>query len=555
MTQSAARFQPASFPSRALSPAWALVAGWGAVDVAWCGITGFRLAGVDAAAIAGLPNTGRIGWPTHILLTEGTESRNHLRHGHDNLSKLRRLRSRLRDAGLRGSLARCCAGALRWVRPPASGRPGLLRDRRGATALVFATCALVIIGCVGLGTEVGIWYLVRREAQNTADASAIAGALSANDAITAGTDAATAAQAAGTDLAAANGFTQGATTTLGTVAVVVNNPPSTGTHTSVAGAVEVYVSQAVTPLISGLFGGTGVTVGARSVAVVEPIGPACALSLTGDLTVSGTLTAFSCGLASNASDSTAINVTGSLEALTVAAVGGCSPVSACAVPPLFIPAAAYHPATPNPYSTADAVSFPTFAGATCATSIPVPDPSGNIAIWQGSYETSGQAYCTDLVPVAGQTLVFRPGTYIFYNASFTALAGTIECQYCDGSAGVSIVFLGTGTLTIEPGATISTINAAASNSTFPALSGLLFYGRGTSPVNVSLLASGAAPPAGAFYFPNASLTFTGSASNPSPCLSLVAGTVNLYSTFTLIPSGCTTSGTSLAQMQGARIVE
>src|SRR5208282_1495872 len=137
----------------------------------------------------------------------------------------------------------------------------------------------------------------------------------------------------------------------------------------------------------------------------------------------------------------------------------------------------------------------------------------------------------------GQTLQFAaPGTYIFYNASVTALAGTMQCVGCFAAspvAGIDIVFLGTGTLNIGPLAVVSTINAAASNPTFPALSGILFYGRGNSGVSISLLSTSPAPIEGAVYFPNAALAFTGNPTNPSSCLSLVAGTMTLYGSFLL----------------------
>jgi hypothetical protein len=60
---------------------------------------------------------------------------------------------------------------------------------------------------------------------------------------------------------------------------------------------------------------------------------------------------------------------------------------------------------------------------------------------------------------------------------------------------------------------------------------------------------------GAVYFPNANLSFAGNAANPSSCLSLVAATMTLIGTFALNPTGCAGFGTTLAQMQGARVVE
>lgn len=431
----------------------------------------------------------------------------------------------------------------------------MLRDRHGATALAFAASALVVMGCVALGTEVGMWYLMRRAAQGAADASAIAGALAANVAA----DPVAAAQT----VATTNGFTAGATTSLGTVQpVVVNNPPSTGTHTGTATAVEVYVSEAITPLISALFtnSGTGPTVGARSVAVVEPVGTACALSLTGDMTISGTVTFNNCGPASNATDSTAINVTGLLAALTLTAVGDYAGIPPS--PPLTRPAALYHPPTPDPYAGLASASLPTFSA--CAP-LPAPDPtSHNIGIPTplAPYETNPVAYCDPQIDgIAVNSVTLAPGTYFFYNG-ITMTGGALQCNGCAPGAGINIVVLGNSntTLAIGPNAVLTTINAGANS--FPALSGILFYGPSESTATISLVTTtiplndpvtAFSPMQGAIYFPQADLTFI--ADYASTCLSVVAGTMTLSGTFSLAPTGCNNFGTALAQMQGARLVE
>jgi hypothetical protein len=413
-----------------------------------------------------------------------------------------------------------------------------------------------------LGTEVGLWYYARRAAQNTADASAVAGALAANAAIVTGADPVAAAQTAGLALATTNGFQNGTTTSLGTLSSTINYPPSAGAFTTTVGAVEAVISAQMTPLISGLFGGGAVTVGAHAVAVVEAIGNACALALSGDLSVQGNITSYSCALASNASDSTAVNVTGSLAAMTASAVGGC-----CGAGNVFLltPSSQYHPPTSNPFLAADAIAFPSFtgtAGAGSCASPPSADSNGNVNLWQTIYDATQQAYCNsdgsyleiDVQP--GQTLWFRPGTYIFYNTSLVISGGTIQCQYCsgDGQSGLTLVFLGTGTLSIGPAASFGgDFNAPTNNPAFPALSGLLFYGRGSSPASLAFAAS-SVPPDGAIYFPNATLTATEGIN--SNCLPMVAQSLTLYGTFSLSPSGCiATFNISLPQLQGVRLVQ
>src|SRR3954453_15688304 len=51
-----------------------------------------------------------------------------------------------------------------------------LADRRGAVGILFALAMPVLIGFTALGTEVGLWYLERRNLQTAADVSAIAAA-------------------------------------------------------------------------------------------------------------------------------------------------------------------------------------------------------------------------------------------------------------------------------------------------------------------------------------------------------------------------------------------
>ena len=74
----------------------------------------------------------------------------------------------------------------------------LSRCRRGSVALMVSAMIVPVIGLTALGAEVGSWHLIRRQAQNAADAAAYAGAL----ALTVSQDATT----AGTTFANTNGF-------------------------------------------------------------------------------------------------------------------------------------------------------------------------------------------------------------------------------------------------------------------------------------------------------------------------------------------------------------
>ena len=196
--------------------------------------------------------------------------------------------------------------------------------------MFFAVIAVGLLGFVSLATEVGTWYLTRSAADNAADASAIAGALAiSNGASTSD------AQAAATDTATDNGYT-----TSGAVTVTANILPATGSNTN--SPAEVLINVTVTPILASLFGSGTPTIASRSVAIVNPGNPACVLSTIGDLVITqnqGSFNAYNCTYASNASDSTAVNITGgaTITAYGVTSMGSCTgcprsaPGAACRV--------------------------------------------------------------------------------------------------------------------------------------------------------------------------------------------------------------------------------
>ena len=51
-----------------------------------------------------------------------------------------------------------------------------INNQRGAVAIIFALCLIVLIGFVAIGTEVGRWYHVRAELSKAVDAAALSGA-------------------------------------------------------------------------------------------------------------------------------------------------------------------------------------------------------------------------------------------------------------------------------------------------------------------------------------------------------------------------------------------
>jgi Flp pilus assembly protein TadG len=132
-----------------------------------------------------------------------------------------------------------------------------IRDQSGAYFVAAALAMPVLIGVVGLGTEVGLWYYKHRTAQSAADSAALTAATayyrdgSASDlTVHANSVAASYGLAAGT-----NGAT-----------VTVNQPPQSGPNVATPRAVEVIISQPQPALFSALWNSQPVTISGRAVA-------------------------------------------------------------------------------------------------------------------------------------------------------------------------------------------------------------------------------------------------------------------------------------------------
>jgi Flp pilus assembly protein TadG len=466
-------------------------------------------------------------------------------------------------------------------------------DRRGVTAMVFAVSAVGLLGMVGLGTEVGAWYLARSAADNAADAAACAAALAVSNG--------SSYQDAGLNTAAADGYAAG-----GPVAVTVNNPPATGGYAGNPAAAEVVIDTTFTPVVAGLFTKAIPTVASRSVAMVEPVGNACAVSLTGDMQITQATgdQDKQCYFASNAGDGTAVNTpAASISAYGVTSVGSCF---GCNGPPALLrQAASYQPPTTNPYTAIDSLSFGSFQPVTIPSTMPanytlVPATAtgtfntGTPAVATYAW-TSGQpfyAYEGNLTIPAGTTLTLVPGVYFFVNASLTMLNGsTVQCRLtasgagvcAPGNAGVTIVLLGNpassvGNLTIQPTATVvlgalnsqtgSFSNSSGLGAGYTALNGILFYRRGLAggenigAPGVNITGNTGSTPTilnGGMYFPNSYVWYgaNGNSNDTATCAIVAAAYLSLTNAPSLFSSNdCpTVYKTPMPQVEAVRVVE
>ena len=138
------------------------------------------------------------------------------------------------------------------------------RDERGQTIILVALSLPLLLGFVGIATDVGALFKDKRTMQTAADAAAIAGALNLNYGNI---------LPAGKAAAASNGYTNGSN---GVTVNVVTRPtwPASNYHGK-TGYVEATITKTESTIFLALFGHPSVTVTARAVATNQAPGAGC----------------------------------------------------------------------------------------------------------------------------------------------------------------------------------------------------------------------------------------------------------------------------------------
>jgi Flp pilus assembly protein TadG len=129
-------------------------------------------------------------------------------------------------------------------------------NRRGTTAIITALCGPVVVGFLALAVDVGSWQVARLSLQGAADAAAYSAVVAYNNSV----NNSVVRQAKG--ITAAYGYVDGQNG----VTVSVNQPPTSGAHTSDVTAIEVIIQQAQKRYFSALFLSSNPTVTVRAVA-------------------------------------------------------------------------------------------------------------------------------------------------------------------------------------------------------------------------------------------------------------------------------------------------
>jgi Flp pilus assembly protein TadG len=401
------------------------------------------------------------------------------------------------------------------------------RDQSGSYLIIGALMMPVLIGFVGLGTDYGLWVYTHQSAQSATDSAAVSAATDGKAAdLTVQANAVTASY----------GFANGVNGTT----VTVNQPPKSGSHTTVVNAVEVIVTQQKAPLFSAVFISKPLTISARSVAIPN-VGTGCVIALdstaSGAITVQGSsqINLQNCNLYDNSNNASALTVggTASVAALSVGVVGGISGTNSIAasggIKTGVWPAA-------DPYA---AVSFPPFYGC----------DQHNLKI-NSSVTLSPGVYCGGMSVNAGAVVTLNPGIYYMDQGSLS-VAGNATIN----GVGVTIVFTGNN----NNWATASIGSNANINLTAPTTgptAGLVIFGDRNMPVGTPFKMTGGDTQSfgGAIYLPKAALNYSGGSGASNGCTQIVADTLN-WSGNSSLALNCSSYATKPIGSNTASLVE
>jgi len=324
------------------------------------------------------------------------------------------------------------------------------------------------------------------------------------------------------------------------VSVTVNQPPTSGSYTTTAAAVEVVIQQVQARLFSALWDSQPVTISARAVAVPTG-GSGCTLAL--DPTASGAVTAQGsanvalngCSLFANSNDAAALTVGGSaaVSSVAVGVVGGISGQSNITAQSIRT----NQPALADPYANA---SYDPYLG--CS--------QHNFSA-KTTVTINPGVYCGGMSLNAGANVTLNPGVYYLDQGSLTINGGANL-----SGDGVTIVF------TSSTGHNYATANIngdASVNLTAPTsgpTAGIVMFGDRNMPTGTTFKFEGGATQSfgGAIYLPRGAVTYAGGSNANTQCTQIVADTITFVGNSNLA-SNCSNYGTKPIGSAVATLVE
>lgn len=401
----------------------------------------------------------------------------------------------------------------------------LSKNESGNVLMLFGLSLPLLVGLAGLGTDTVQWTLMKQQLQRSADSAALNGAFAKAQAQSASAN-------ANSDLVKTlDGFPG--------VGVTVENAPTSGPYAGNNRAVKVILTYSEALPFSSLFLQNPPIIKVEAIASVLNNGDYCVISLedtnsTG-ITFSGNSTVnLGCGVASNATGSSAITAAGSsfVTASPIAAVGS-------------IPSSTNYQSgtTLVPYSIPQRDPFAALTDP--SNDLPTPCIGGQITVNSSDSLTINPG-CYTGITVRG-TLNMNPGTYYLKNGDFITNAQSSIIAH-----GVTIILTGGGAaigkVNMNGGA-----NIQMSAPTSGIYKGLLFFKDRDAPSSFNDVFNGGASGSflGAIYMPSQTVTLNGNSSFLTDCLQIVSRNV-VMSGNTRINNNCPV-GTAADSFVGTQV--
>jgi Flp pilus assembly protein TadG len=407
----------------------------------------------------------------------------------------------------------------------------LLQAERGAFAIIFAILLPVLLAVVGLGVDVSLWYMNKRQLQAATDAAAVAAVLEKAK----GSDAATIEASANVEASrngwkAANG------------SFALHNPPlAPSAFTADATAVQVVLSQNSPMFFARIFmEGENISLNAKSTARLKSAqdgGTGCILALhttqSKALEFAGNvnLSMPNCAIASNSNASGSISLTGSasVTVYSAQAVGVISDAHSLLT--------ADHGKTNNASAITDpyaSLAVPSI-GSTCDQTNFKVKPSDSESI-NASGDTP-YVFCNGL-DVQG-TLTLGPGTYVINKGSLNLNSGASLTAH--NATFIVTSTTGSDYAKFDMNGNASVNLSAPSSGTYK---GVLLYADRNGPYqDHKINGTSSAIYNGALYLPSAHADFNGnSGTGSTACTQLIAKTIKLTGNAGVTATGCTALG-------------
>jgi len=402
----------------------------------------------------------------------------------------------------------------------------LFRDNSGAAAVVMALTLPVVVGGMGLGTEVGYWYFNQRKVQNAADMAAYAGAVelragSSRESIE------TAAASAAEEI--------GYKADIGTI--VLNTPPSSGSFAGDPEAVEVTIQENMPRWFTAIFSDGTVNVSGRAVAEISEGQQTCVLALdeseAGAVTFIGSTSAIliGCNVHSNSLSNSSVSVTGNAIVQTpcVSASGMVSVSASLSLSDCVAP-----------YEHADQASDP-------YADLPVPNLTQPYTTPNTFGGGAGATYSVAPGRYQGmdirRTVNMAPGVYVIDGGTLS-----VNSTATINGAGVSFFLTNGATVSMNGGASVDLSAPTAG----PYAGVLMFMDRAENSSNIHTVNGNSSSQVnGAIYSANGQIRMNGTSSFGGGCTQIVARLIEFSGNAGL---GVDCTGSGVRDIRSSRLV-